>query len=612
MRDDLLHYYERELSFLRRTGADFARRYPKVAGRLLLEPNKCDDPHVERILEGFALLAARVHLHLDDDFPELSGARLELLYPHFTRPVPSMTVVELGLDPQQGKLTSGLHVPRETPLFSRPVAGTPCRFRTCYDTTIWPLTLTQAAWCAPHELKPAVRAPDAAGALRLRLECLPDVTLESLTLDQLRIHVSAEANVAATLYELLCNNCLRVLVRDGDPASTRPPLVLPGDVVRPVGFEPDEGVIPYGQRSFLGHRLLQEYFVFPEKYLFLDIGGFDRIRAAGFGTKAELVFLFSPFGRADRKLVLQAAVNASAFRLGCTPVINLFPQTSEPVPVTQREYEYLLVADARRREQLGIFSVEEVVAVSPGSSEAIRFEPLYSFRHERREGPRAFWTATRRPREWRADEATDVFLAFADDMGRVAYPDQDTVTARLLCFNGDLPSRLPFGDPRGDLEMPGGGPIQKITALLKPTAVVQPALGKPQLWRLISLLALNQAALLDGGVDALQELLRLHNFAESDAGEKQIQGILEVRGEPCHARIASEHGLAFARGQRVEIEFDEERFAGDGVYLLASVLERFLGVSASLNSFSILAARTRQRPGLLREWPPRAGWKALL
>ena len=612
MRDDLLHYYERELSFLRRTGAEFARRYPKVAGRLLLEPTKCDDPHVERMLEGFALLAARVHLHLDDDFPEFSGALLELLYPHFSRPMPSMTVVELGLDPQQGKLTSGLAVPRETLLFSRPVAGTPCRFRTCYDTTIWPLTVTSAGWSMPHELKPAVRAPDAAGALRIRLDCLPDVTLESLTLESLRVHLSAEANLAATLYELLCNNCLRVLARDVNPGSTRPPLVLPPDIVRPVGFEPDEGVIPYDKRSFMGHRLLQEYFAFPEKFLFLDIGGFDRIRAAGFGTAVELVFLFAPFGRSDRKIMLQATVNAGAFRLGCTPVMNLFPQTSEPVPVTQRQYEYLLVPDARRRDTMGIFSVEEVVAVTPGSPEPIRFEPLYSLRHGRGDRPRAFWMAARRPREWRPEEATDVFLAFADASGRVAYPEEDTVTVRMLCFNGDLPSRLPFGDPRGDLEMPGGGPIQKIVALTKPTSVVQPALGKPQIWRLISLLALNEAALLDGGVDALRELLRLHNMSESDAGEKQIQGILEVRGSPCHARIESEHGLSFARGQRVEIEFDEERFAGDGVYLLASVLERFLGASASLNSFSILAASTRQRPGLLREWAPRAGWKALL
>ena len=186
MRDELLYYYERELSFLRRTGADFAKRYPKIAGRLLLEPNKCDDPHVERLLEGFALLAARVHLHLEDDFPEFSDALLGILYPHFTRPIPSMSVAELRLDPEQGKITKGFAVPRETELYSRPVGGTPCRFRTCYDTTLWPLSVTSAAWSAPHELKPAVRAPDATGALRIRLDCAKDVKLPSLEIEKLR------------------------------------------------------------------------------------------------------------------------------------------------------------------------------------------------------------------------------------------------------------------------------------------------------------------------------------------------------------------------------------------------------------------------------------------
>ncbi len=612
MRDDLLYYYQRELSFLRRTGAEFARRYPKVAGRLMLEPTKCEDPHVERLLEGFSFLAARVHLRLDDDFPQFSEALLGLLYPHFTRPIPAMSVVQMHLDPEQGKVTSGVRVPRESLLYSRPVAGTPCRFRTAYETTLWPLAITEALWTAPHELRPAVRAPDAAAALRVRLDCFPEVEFSKLALTTLRIHLSAETNVAATLYELLCNNCVRILVRDVSPTSTRPPLVLPASVIRPVGFEADEGVLPFSPRAFTGYRLLQEYFAFPEKFLFLDVGGFDQVRAAGFGASCELVFLIAPFERAERRAMLQSAISADTLRLACTPVVNLFPHTAEPIQLAEHRPDYLVVPDARRRDAMGIFSVEEVVAVTPDEAEPIRFEPLYSFRHGRGDRPRAFWYATRRPREWRADEGTDVFLSFVDSSARVAHPDEDAVTARLLCHNGDLPARLPFGNPRGDFEMAGGGPVQRCVALLKPTGVVQPPLGRPQIWRLISLLSLNSTSFMDAGVDALRELLRLHDLAASDVGEKQIEGILELRGSPCHARIESEHGLAFARGQRIDLHFDEERFAGDGIYLLASVLERFFGASASLNSFCVLAAHSGQRRQPLREWPPRAGFKALV
>jgi type VI secretion system protein ImpG len=223
-----------------------------------------------------------------------------------------------------------------------------------------------------------------------------------------------------------------------------------------------------------------------------------------------------------------------------------------------------------------------------------------------------FWYARRKPAAWSVDEGTDVFVSFVDDSARTVYPDLDAVTARLTCFNADLPSRLPFGDPNGDFEMPGGGPIAKIVTLIKPTSVLQPPLGKAQLWRLISLLSLNYVSVLEGGAEALRELLRLHHYSGALFGEKQIQGIRDVRGGPCYARIAGEHGITFARGHRLEIDFDENQFAGSGVYLLASVLERFMGMNASLNSFCVLAARSIQRKEVIREWSPRAGFKALL
>ena len=138
MRDQLLEYYENELTFLRQMGKEFAEKHPKIAARLQLDVNRCDDPHVERLLEGFALLAARVHLKIDDEFPQITEGLLNVLYPHFLRPIPAMTVAQFRLDPEQGKLTTGLSVPRASILYSRPVDGVACKFRTCYDVTLWP------------------------------------------------------------------------------------------------------------------------------------------------------------------------------------------------------------------------------------------------------------------------------------------------------------------------------------------------------------------------------------------------------------------------------------------------------------------------------------------
>jgi type VI secretion system protein ImpG len=613
MRDELLQYYERELTYLRRLGADFGRRYPKVASGLLLEPTRSDDPHVERLLEGFAFLAARVHLKLDDEFPQISEALLDTVYPEYTRPVPAMSLVQFELDPDQGKLTSGYRIAPQTLLYARPVNGVTCRFRTCYDTTLWPVTVADAAWITPHQLDPPVRGTDAVAALRLVLRAPPDLGFAQLRLDRLRLYLNAEPNVAAALYELLCHNCTEIQLRRVGPGRAQPPLVLPAGALKPVGFELEDGVLPVPRRSFVGYRLLTEYFTFPEKFFFLDLTGLECVRDAGFGDTLEVAFLISGFERAERRPLLEGAVGRDTIRLGCTPIINLFPQVSEPVLLNQRRPEYQLVADARRRNAIGIYAVEEVTAVTAGRDAPVRFEPLYSVRHAQAgDGERRFWQATRRPRGWRMDEGSDVFLSFVDADATLAHPDVDAVTARLLCYNENLPERLTIGDPKGDFELPGGGPIRRVVGLVNPTSLIDPPGGRALLWKLVSLLSLNFVSLVEGGGEGLQELLRLHNLRGSTAGEKQIDAIVGVRAEPTYARVGGEHGVAFARGHMVELELDEEQFVGGAVYLFGSVLDRFLGLYTSLNSFNVLRVRTQQRREVLQGWPPRAGWKALI
>ena len=608
--DQLLQYYERELTFLRRMGARFAQEYPKIASRLDLEPSKCEDPHVERMLEAFAFLAARVHKRIDEDVPEVSEALLEIVYPHYVRPIPAMSLVEFELDREQGKLTSGLPVPRNSLLYSRPVAGVPCKFTTCYDTTLWPVRVASLEWMTPDRLKPAVRVTDAVAALRLELHCFADLEFKALDLSALRLHLAGDSGVTFALYELLCNNCTSIIVRE--PGGKKS-LTLPASSLQPVGFAEGDGLLPYPRRSFLGYRLLQEYFTFPEKFLFFDLAIFDAVRSAGFGEKAEIIFLIRQFERGERRALLETGLSPRSMRVGCTPVVNLFPQVSEPILLTQRKTEYEVVPDARRRRTTQVFSVDEVVGITPGSSEPLRIEPLYSYRHARN-GHRAelFWTARRRPAEWRLDSGTDVHLSFVDLSARTVHPDRDAITARLTCFNGDLPGRLPFGDETGDFELENGGPVRRIVALSKPTDVVHPPLGQAQLWRLLSQLSLNYLPLADGGADALREILRLHNFSGTTAGERHIEGIVSVAGEPTYARVVTEHGVAFARGRRVDMMFDEEQYAGGGVYLFASVLERFFGMYASVNSFTTLVARSNKRKEMVRAWPPRAGWKSLV
>lgn len=613
MRDELLLYYERELTFLRQMGAEFAEKYPKIASRLILEPDKCEDPHVERLLEAFSFLAARVHLKIDDEFPEITEALLSILYPHFIRPVPSMSVVEFHLDPEQGKLSTGVKVKRGSVLASRPVGGVPCKFRTCYDTVLWPIRVQDAEWKTPDRLQPAIKAPEAAGAVRVELQCQPDVAFDKLEMQSLRFYLNGESNLIHTLYELLCNNTTQIVVRDPAPGSKVRPVYLRPDALRPAGFAEEDGMFSYPRRSFLGYRLLQEYFAFPEKFFFMDLTGLEAVWASGFKDRAEIIFLLSPFEQQERRQNLEVGINAKTFRLGCVPIVNLFQQTAEPILLDQRKYEYAVIPDVRRPNTIEVFSVDDVVSITPQSHEAIHYEPFYSYRHATvRDKKQTFWLASRRASGKRNDDGTDIYMSLVDLSMRTVRPDADTLTVRLTCTNRDLPARLPFGSEAGDFDLEGGSTIKKIIALKKPTAPLRPPVGKGIFWRLISHLSLNYLSLVEEGKEALQEILKLYNFTDSTFSQKQIEGIAIVKSRRHFARVVSENGITFARGTRVELELDEEQFVGGGVYLFASVLEQFLGQYVSMNSFSQLVARTKQRKEVMREWPPRAGQEILM
>jgi type VI secretion system protein ImpG len=611
VRDELLYYYEQELTFLRHMGAEFAARYPKVAGRLLLEQGKCEDPHVERLLEGFAFLAARVHLKADDEFPDVIEGLFNILYPHYLRPIPSMSVVQLHVDPEQGKLTTGLRVEKGSLLYSPPVAGFPCKFQTSYDTVLWPMKVNAAQWTTPDKMQPPLRGFSALAALRLEMHCLSDVKLSDLELHTLRFYISGESNLAHTLLELLSNNCVSVVIRDSSAPSKRF-ITLPGDSFRPLGFSDSEGILPYPKRSFSGYRILQEYFTFPEKFLFFELGGLDQAVAAGIGDKFEIIFLISAFERSDRQQVLELGVSPATFRLGCTPIVNLFRQTSEPILLDQKRFEYRIVPDARREKALDIFSVDDVVGVSAKSSDPVQYEPFHAYRHHGQEKPQAFWYAARRPSGWRTDKGTDVYLMLIDLDSRPLTPDEDTITSRLTCTNRDLPSRLPFGNERGDFQLERSGPVHRVVSLVKPTDYINPPSERSTLWRLLSHLSLNYLSLVSEGKDAFKEILRVYNLAKSIHIDRQIEGITEINSRPSFSRVVSENGMSFARGTKIEIQFDEDQFVGGGAYTFASVLEHFLAHYASMNSFSQLSSKTLQRKGYLREWPPRAGKKILI
>ena len=462
-------------------------------------------------------------------------------------------------------------------------------------------------------MKPAVKAPDTTHALRLELHSTPDAFLPALGLDRLRFHLAGESNVVHTLYELLCSRLVRIVVRD--PANPKLPAVtLPASALRPVGFAEDEGMLPYHLRSFLGYRLLQEFFTMPAKFLFVEVAGLESIWASGFRNTAGLVFLFS--GSVDEDPAAQVGNRNFAqnipprLRADCESV----SQTAEPILLDQFKHEYQVIPDIRRPGAMEIFSVDEVNTIDSATRQIIAYRPFHSYRHDYHEaGNQHFWIANRRASNRLNDDASAIYLSLVDRAMRPLLPDQDTLTVRTTCTNGDLPAQLPFGNEDGDFELDGNAPVKRIVSLTEPTGSVRPPMARMAFWRLISHLSLNYLSLVEGGRGALQQILRLYDFAETSFAERMIQGIANVSSRPHFARVVSEYGIAFARGTRVELELDEDQFVGGGVYLFASVIEQFLALYVSLNSFTQLVAKTKRRKGeILREWPPRAGKKILV
>jgi len=606
MSRELLPYYERELLFIRKMASEFAERYPERAAALRLTQNGCDDPHVERMIEAFSLIAGRIQRKIDDEFPEITESLLDLMYPHFLRPVPSMAIAQLEVDPEQSKSASGYVVPRGTIAFAEPVGGVQCRFRTAYPVRLFPIRLVTAGFSRAANLPGGVSSATAQYAIRIELQTQGAAKFSALQIHDLRFHIGGEPQAAFWLYELLQNHVSRVLLRCQEKGGKWSSTALEGDVISEVGFERSEAILPYAETSFQGYRLLQEYFCFPQKFLFFDLKRFDRVTAISLADRVEIVILLDEFQRPERATLLESAVDANTFQLGCTPVVNLFDHCAEPIRVSHTRTEYPILADIHAPHAMEVYSVNRVTSVAPYSEEPKEYRPFYSFRHDDSERGEAFWWTTRRASERPGDAGTDVYLSLVDANFQPTLPATESITTYLTCSNRNLPERLAISGKWGELNVESSA-IVRARVAFGPTKVLRPPVRRGLQWRLISHLSLNHLSLVEGGADALREILRLYDTATNPATGRQISGLTQLRSSRKMARLESEHGFVFCQGIAIDTEFDEEQFAGGSAFLLASILNRFFGLYSGINSFTQLRVTTQQRKGVVWAWPPRTG-----
>jgi type VI secretion system protein ImpG len=616
----LLPYYERELQFLREMGAEFAAEYPKVASRLGMDGFDVADPYVERLLEGVAFLTARIQLRLDGEFPKFSQHLLEMVYPGYLAPTPSMAVVRFQPDLKEGSLKEGFVLPRHTVLRSLLGKGeqTPCEFRTAHPVTLWPLELTQASYFTRDEAQ--LGLPDLKGikaGVRFRLKTTAGLMFNDLALDRLPIFLYGLDQRRFRLYEQMLGNTAAIVVRSPQQSGT-PLAILDATHLRRVGFENDESLIPQSNRSFQGYRLLEEYFALPDRFMFAEIAGLSEAVRQCQGNEIEVLVLFN---RAER--TLENAITANDFALFCAPAANLFPKRLDRIHLSDQFEEFQAIPDRTRPLDFEIFDLTRAVGHGITSDQEKEFFPFYSHNDLARSGEhQAFYTTRRIPRMLSNQQqktgprssyiGSEMFVSLVD--GREG-PYASTIrqlAIEALCTNRDLPLHMPVGRANTDFTLEASAPVDSVRVLCGPTKPIPSSahVSGELNWRLVNHLSLNYLSLIDTderqGAAALRELLALYANSSEPAMIKQIDGVQSISSQNAVRRIPSPGPIAFGRGVEVTMTFDESAFDGAGPFLLGSVLEEFFARYVSLNSFVETVLKTLDR-GEIARWPIRIG-----
>ena len=636
----LLDLYEQELRYFRESSGEFARAYPKIARRLGLDGPEVADPYVERLIEASAFLSARVVLKLDAEYPRFAAQLLDIVYPHFMAPTPSMLVAECVPNPEDSALASGPVLARGSALRVRRALGqnTHCEFRTAQALRVWPVAICQARYFTYAPDLPLARHPrarDVRGGLRLSLRLQGELAFDQLALDELTLFLGgAGDDVAWPLLECALAEPVGVLLcapaAGGSVAGKLDVLdALGGEAVSPVGFEADEAMLPDVPTGFSGYRLMQEYFAFAPRFQFIRVRGLRPAMARAHGRALELVLLFS---RARPEL--ENLVTAEHVRLHCVPAVNLFPKRLDRVVVTEEVTQYHLLADRTRPQDFEVHSVTEVIGhtAARGSAEGSgdeagartqEFMPFYAAFHGSRQQHPAYYATVREPRLPSVRQRSQGHRS--SHMGSELYvqlvdPDQAPYAGALrqlsvaaLCTNRDLPLMMAAGSDT--LESLDAFSLREVRIARGPSRPYSPVVGGGLGWRVVDHLALNYLSLSDSspqqGAAALREMLMLYAGQVDEARRAQVQGLLSVSSRPVTRRLPMAGPIAFGRGLEITLTIDPGAFQGHSAFLFGAVLAQYLARHVEVNHFVETVLKTTGGAEIMR-WRPRCGTRPIL
>jgi type VI secretion system protein ImpG len=599
--DDLnFLYYEKEMSFLRQMGRIFAAKYPKVARRLNFTENLPTDPHIERLIESFAFMSGYLQQDIDNQFPRISSALLEVLYPFLTTIIPSMAIAQFNHDTKKA-ITTGSQIPKNFPLFTESSGGTACRFRTAFPLELWPIQTTGVSLVKRDIYTFGNQFLGAENILKISLKSMGPA-FSKLDPKKLRFHINLPIVTGSSLYRFLFQNSYKTAVVASD--NEKNPIFLEAGSLKPVGFDLDETIIPCPPNANPAYGLLMEYFYFPQKFMFFDV---ENLKFPEGATEVDILIPLASFNEE-----FSLPLDQLSIILGCAPIVNLYSCVSDPIRFDRKKIDYRLVGDRGRETTCEIYSIEKVFSAAVDGREVLEIFPYFSYNHHEEAGPnKTFWTSRRVPSVRQGLPGTDVLLSFVNWDMKPQLPDTQVVYARTLCTNRQLASQLTANTllfPEEKI------PVESIFCIHTPTEAVYPPKDGATHWKLISNLALNHLSFSSHikSLEALKEMLMLYAGNSFSVNQGEIDRIISMTCEPIVRRMGRDAWRGFVQGTGVTLIVDDNDSTGPGIFLLGSILSQFFALYTDINSVTELSIKSIHQEGILKTWPAIAGTKTLL
>jgi len=594
--EDLFKHYNHELAALRHLAATFAKAHPNNAAHLKIGPNSIEDPMVAHLLEAVAFLNARVQQKINDDMPEISNTLLDIIYPHYLQPIPSISILQLiGQDSLQGPHI----IPAKTDIVTTTLKGDSARFKTCYPVTLLPLKINaityQSLTSTSSSLKIIINITNS------------ELKLPHLKFKELRFYINTELQLAYIIYELLFNQTSFIELRNPATSDT---IKVSNKMLKPVGFADNEYLTPNPPHSFPGYRLLSEFFAFPEKFLFFDMVNWPDDFVNNLSNQLEIVFHF----RKENPTV-QQQITDDSFALGCTPIINLFEQDAVPIHLDNKQQSYHLKADINSDlNSIELHSITDI-NVSDNNNQSYPCYPLYGLKyyHQQSNDEALFWHISRKS-TWEVSQTNipgqELFLNISNPNGELYNQKNLVIHSKIRCCNRNLAEQIPYSNDTNDFQFwhHADEYVAGMQRLTRVTSPLRPKDKEKLAWCLITHLSENYLNFDNNtGLKKLQDILKLYNFND-DYG--LLTGLTHLSTQSKTIRHPKDLRNGFCKSTEITLTIDENKTNVSQWYLLASVLAKFFNMSTSINSFAQLILASKQH-GVLAQWQPETGTQIL-